>query len=167
MTEDARRPLARVLVAAALLAPGAARALDVANPMASTSPTARTTEAFVTDLSAEDAPTRRFAGRVLSARLARADRRRHGDPDALATMDAQATWDALSRSIPDACTAALRHDEVVIACSGMLARLGEVDALPALRDARLRVEPRRLRRAVDDAIAALEATSATAPAATP
>jgi hypothetical protein len=161
MTERLRR--VAILTTCALAWSGQAAALDVANPMAKATPAARTTEQFVADLDAESAPARRFAGRVLDSRLERADRRRHGDPDSLATMDAQATWDALSRSVPDACVAALRHDEVVVACSRMLARLGRADALPALRDTRVRVEPRRLRRAVDRAIVALEAAGASAP----
>lgn len=154
MTERMPRVLLPALCALAWS--GRADALDVANPMARATPAARTTEQFVADLGGESAPARRFAGRVLASRLTRADRRRHGDPDDLATMDAQATWDTLSREVPDACVAALRHDEVVVACSRMLARLGRADTLPALRDARLRVGAGRLRRAVDRAIVTLE-----------
>ncbi|MEN9787474.1 MAG: hypothetical protein RLZZ299_2738 [Pseudomonadota bacterium] len=156
MTERAALPRLAVLTLCALVGAGRAAALDVTNPMARSTPAGRTTEQFVADLDGDSAPVRRFAGRVLDSRLARADRRRHGDPDSLATMDAQATWDALSRTVPEACVSALRHDEVVVVCSRMLARLGRVDSLPALRDTRLRVGAGRLRRAVERAIVTLE-----------
>jgi hypothetical protein len=153
-----------VLYALAVL-PCPAHAVDRQDPRAPS--TMKTTAHYLSDLSGPEGPDRLFAARVLRARVKRAVVDAAREPDDLAAMEALALLDELERELPGRCAVAMGQESVVPACADALARLGAIEAAPALRVARAAATRRRTVRAIDRALAALDAAAARLPARPP
>ncbi|MFZ5477236.1 MAG: hypothetical protein ACOZNI_10730 [Myxococcota bacterium] len=137
-----------------LLAPRAL-AIDEPNPAGDTSP--KTTGELLSDLTGESGPDRLYAARVLRAQLVRAlNAEARAKEGSIAHDEARAALVELEARLPEACTAALEHDNVVAPCADVLARLDVTAAVPAL-EARLAKETRKgVRKRLEAAIAELK-----------
>jgi hypothetical protein len=119
---------------------------------------------YLEDLSGAEGPDRLFAARVLRQRVKRA-RALEGSRDELASMEARATLDELSRELPGRCAVAMSQEAVIPACADALRRLDASEAVPALLAARATAKRRRSIRAIDRAVQSLGAPADATPTA--
>jgi hypothetical protein len=155
--------VAGLLVGIALLDAPPARAVDAQSSLQAGS--IKDIDDYLVDLVGNEAPDRRYAGRVLAGQLRRAQERvMHGSPDSLSTLDARSTLDVLAREIPARCLQALRHDNVAVDCADMLLRLGTRESAPMIRAAAARASRTRTRTKLEAAARALEDSAAESPA---
>jgi hypothetical protein len=146
--------LAGMLLLAALGLPSPAQAVDRQDPRAAG--TMKLTAHYLEDLSGGEGPDRLFAARVLRQRVKRA-RSMEQSGDELASMEARALLDELSRELPGRCAVAMSQESVIVPCADALRRLDASEAVPALQAARATAKRSRSLRAIDRALQALGA----------
>lgn len=119
---------------------------------------AKSTAELLADLRGGDGSDRLYAARSLKSQLKRALKvEANGRPGTIQVIEARSLLYELESRIPETCTAALEHANVVTPCADMLAWLDAESAIPAL-EARLREEERkRARKHLAAALAALRA----------
>jgi hypothetical protein len=147
----------RLLLLAVLLAAAPALAIDEPQNPAGQDVSQKSLGDHLGDLVGESAPDRLYAARVLRGHLLRALKiEARGREGSFALDEARAELVELEERLPEACRAALKHDNVVAPCADVLAALDVTAALPELKE-RLAVETRKgVRKRVEAAIAALE-----------
>lgn len=134
-------------------------ALDVdADPSSGATPASKTTAEYLSDLTDDSKPDRLYAARALRSQLKSALRAEaRSKPGSLAHDEARAALVELSDRLPEACTTALRYDNVVAPCADILTLLEVTSALPALVERRAIETRKSVIKRLDKAIAALSA----------